>query len=368
MAKMNLMTAALVAAVSTVGCGADSQPEAAKVETAVVAAEAAAEKAPAKDPNEVAVSVNGEKMTRGEIDATVKEMIAPYAANASEADLAEMKGEAAKQVAQQFMVATALRQKAEKLGYKVSDEDLKTQQEELMKRLAGMPGAPKTFDEYLAKDPRGAEKAKAEFKNGTLIEKMLKAEVVDKAEKQDFTAEAQKIVDQIAQANAEAEKGVGAALEKIKELKAELDKTPADQKAAKFAELAKANSACPSGAKGGDLGEFGHGMMVPEFDKAAFELEVGQISEPVKTQFGYHLIMTTKKSDDKVQASHILIKAGQVQPVPQIDEVKAYMAKMESRKATRTFIMTTVQEADIKAADDFKEILPPPAAPAPAAK
>ena len=50
MAKMNLMTAALVAAVSTVGCGADSQAEAAKVETAVVAAEAAAEKAPAKDP------------------------------------------------------------------------------------------------------------------------------------------------------------------------------------------------------------------------------------------------------------------------------------------------------------------------------
>ena len=53
MAKMNLMTAALVAAVSTVGCGADSQAEAAKVETAVVAAEAAAEKALAKDPNEV---------------------------------------------------------------------------------------------------------------------------------------------------------------------------------------------------------------------------------------------------------------------------------------------------------------------------
>ena len=368
MAKMNLMTAALVAAVSTVGCGADSQAEAAKVETAVVAAEAAAEKALAKDPNEVAISVNGEKMTRGEIDATVKEVIAAYAANASEADLAEMKGEAAKQVAQQFRVSTALRMKAEKLGFTVTDADLKEQQETLMKRFAEMPGAPKTFDEYLAKDPRGLEKARAEFKTGVLIEKMLKAEVNAKVEKQDFTAEAQKMIDQITKSNADAENSSGDALKKINELKAELEKTPAAEKAAKFAELAKANSACPSGKKGGDLGEFGHGMMVPEFDKAAFELEVGQISDVVKTQFGYHLIMTTKKSEDKVQASHILIKAQTPQPVPTLDEVKSYLAKMESRKATRTFIMSVVQEADLKAADDFKVILPSPAAPDPEAK
>lgn len=364
MAKMNLMTAALVAAVSTVGCGADSQAEAAKVETAVVAAEAAAEKAPAKDPNEVAISVNGEKMTRGEIDATVKQIVATYGADASD----EMKDEAAKQVAQQFMVSTALRMKAEKLGFTVTDTDLKEQQETLMKRFAEMPGAPKTFDEYLAKDPRGLEKARAEFKTGVQIEKMLKAEVNAKVEKQDFTAEAQKMIDQITKSNADAENSSGDALKKINELKAELDKTPADQKAAKFAELAKANSACPSGKKGGDLGEFGHGMMVPEFDKAAFELEVGQISDVVKTQFGYHLIMTTKKSEDKVQASHILIKAQTPQPVPTLDEVKSYLAKMESRKATRTFIMSVVQEADIKAADDFKVILPSPAAPDPEAK
>ena len=57
-----------------------------------------------------------------------------------------------------------------------------------------------------------------------------------------------------------------------------------------FEELAQKFSLCPSGKEGGALGVFGRGQMVPEFEKAAFALDVGSVSEPVKTQFGYHLI------------------------------------------------------------------------------
>ncbi|MCA9482268.1 MAG: peptidylprolyl isomerase [Nitrospina sp.] len=63
-----------------------------------------------------------------------------------------------------------------------------------------------------------------------------------------------------------------------------------------FGEMAKSHSKCPSGASGGDLGEFRPGQMVPEFDKVVFNEEVGKVHGPVKTQFGYHLIEITSRS------------------------------------------------------------------------
>lgn len=64
-----------------------------------------------------------------------------------------------------------------------------------------------------------------------------------------------------------------------------------------FATVARARSLCPSGSEGGDLGSFRPGEMVPEFDKVVFSAEVGKVHGPVKTQFGYHLIEITRRSD-----------------------------------------------------------------------
>lgn len=63
-----------------------------------------------------------------------------------------------------------------------------------------------------------------------------------------------------------------------------------------FAELAAEYSDCPSSEQGGDLGDFGHGMMVPPFDRAAFALEVGEISNVVQTQYGFHIIKLTGRN------------------------------------------------------------------------
>lgn len=64
-----------------------------------------------------------------------------------------------------------------------------------------------------------------------------------------------------------------------------------------FADVAKKHSQCPSGQRGGDLGEFGPGQMVPEFDKVVFSAEVGEVVGPVQTQFGFHLIEVTSRTD-----------------------------------------------------------------------
>ena len=64
-----------------------------------------------------------------------------------------------------------------------------------------------------------------------------------------------------------------------------------------FADIAKQHSQCPSGQQGGELGEFGPGQMVKAFDDVVFSAEVGKVHGPVQTEFGYHLIEITSRSD-----------------------------------------------------------------------
>ena len=66
---------------------------------------------------------------------------------------------------------------------------------------------------------------------------------------------------------------------------------------ADFEELAKSHSQCPSGQRGGDLGEFGPGQIVVEFDQVVFNEEVGATHGPVQTQFGFHLIQIVSRTD-----------------------------------------------------------------------
>lgn len=65
---------------------------------------------------------------------------------------------------------------------------------------------------------------------------------------------------------------------------------------ASFEDVARDNSDCPSGAKGGSLGEFSPGQMVREFDDVVFSAELGKVHGPIKTQFGYHLIEITSRT------------------------------------------------------------------------
>lgn len=77
------------------------------------------------------------------------------------------------------------------------------------------------------------------------------------------------------------------ALKEVEDIKAAIDG------GADFADQAREHSECPSSRSGGDLGDFDRGMMVAPFEEVAFDLDVDEVSGPVETDFGYHLILRT---------------------------------------------------------------------------
>ena len=126
-----------------------------------------------------------------------------------------------------------------------------------------------------------------------------------------------------------------AALDKIKEIRERIVNDNAD-----FAEEAKKHSDCPSGAQGGSLGWFGRGMMVPEFDKAAFEMKKGEVSGVVTTEFGYHIIY---KADER--------GGGQQTIVDVHDQIKDLLRHEARGKAMDAYVAELREKATIEYKD-----------------
>ncbi len=99
-----------------------------------------------------------------------------------------------------------------------------------------------------------------------------------------------------------------------------------------FEEAAKAHSTCPSKENGGDLGEFGKGQMVKEFEDAAFSAEIGKVTDPVKTQFGYHLIKVEKSNEAGTQEFEA-VKTQIADQLLQQKKAAAFNEKLEALKA-----------------------------------
>ena len=360
--KIGLIGTAALAAMMVVGCGkkdAAADGDKAAVKPAGAAAAASV------DPKKVAVQVNDAKLTYGEMDADIAKIIEAQKIPAEQVEQA--KTYFREQMAQQFVMKSLLLAEIGKKGMKLSDEDRKKREEEFLKSVAGRPNAPKTIDELLEKHPFGKERARKEFDESILIQKLLEQEVTSKIKLDD-----KKVDEQFAVATSNytaAAKAAAGAEGKIKDLKKQLDGLKGDALTNKFAQLAKEHSDCPSKSKGGDLGPFTRGQMVPEFDKVAFELEPLKVSDPVKTQFGWHLVMVTKKmpavkaegdkpaEPEKVQASHILLTSRKPDKAPTRDDVVAQMKRPQEQVAMRKYFDGLRATAKITA-PDFPSLQP----------
>ena len=318
--------------------------------------------------NESLLTVNGKSLTRCELDKDVASLMESRKAQIPAEQMEETRKMFENQLAQKFLMETLLLDEAKKQGLDtVAPEDLQKKKDEIVKEGSKQPGGPKNFEEFAEKYPLGKDKAEQALKDVIVIQRLLKKEVEDKVVID--AAEVDKTVKNLKEAAEKAAKDAAGAETKIKDLKARLDKVPAKDVAAKFAEIAKAESGCPSKEKGGDLGEFAKGQMVPEFEKVAFSIEPGKVSDPVKTQFGWHLILVTKKvpavkaegdkpaSPEKVQASHILLTARAAQPAPSKEDVEKRMKMMKSQQAMGAYFDALRKSAKIEA-PGFPELAP----------
>ncbi len=315
--------------------------------SAAPAAAAATTPAAAKDPNEVVASINDTKYLRKDMDKVVTALL--KAQNVPAAQQEEARKYFEQRAVYSFVMKTLILGEAKKQAIAVTDEDRKAQTAKMEESLKAQN---KTVAQYFKESPLGEESAKAEFEDGLIIDKLLQKNVLDSIKID--AADVAKTIADIEKQNAEiAEKNKG------------LDGTNAVKKAkieglkkqlaagGDFAELAKANSDCPSSQKGGDLGEFTRGQMVKAFEDAAFSQEVGKVGDIVETPFGYHLIKVTAKSPaleakgdapakpESVTASHILIKteqAQQPQPVPTKEQIETHLKQQKSREAVQKYL------------------------------
>ena len=226
------------------------------------------------------------------------------------------------QAANSLLMQALFAQEALSRGFKPSIEKAREQLEKFRKQLGE-----EKFAQQLAASGRSKEDVITELANTMAISAMIDSlnQVTEQEAKKFFDENPQMFTQyrasHILAKFPDAENGKAPspidkakAMERLKVAQKEL----AEGK--DFATVAGAHSDCPSKEKGGDLGEFGPGMMVPPFEEALLKLKPGEVSEPVETQFGYHLI-----------------KAGE-HSKPTFDEVKDnLMEQLKNQKNQKTF-------------------------------
>jgi peptidyl-prolyl cis-trans isomerase C len=255
--------------------------------------------------DDVVLTVNDRKVTRGEIDRALEEGIGvPLSAFPAE-QRARIREQFSAKVEERVVDEVLLSAAAEKEGLAGSPEEVNATVERIR---SGMPEG-MSFEEQLGKANLTEETLRSEIGKSLAIEKLLRrateavaapaAEAVERfhAEHPDLfrkpeSVEARHILFAVdPKSGDEAKEKVRKQAEEVRELLV--------KDAGRFAALAAEHSGCPSGKKGGDLGRFERGQMVPEFEAAAFAQKEGEIGSVVETPYGFHIIQVQSHETEK---------------------------------------------------------------------
>lgn len=333
---------AILLVIANIGCKPKGPEETGAEKTA-----AGAKETPKSDADKVAVTVDGVNITEGDVQSLIKPQLDMIAAQSNQLPptmVEQYKKQLREDALEQLIRSTLLDQKVKDANIVVTDQEVVDKIREIASgspNLLSLEEVKKQLEQY----GQDFEKVKQDVRTGLLRDRFMEVQWQGKI---DVTEdEARKYYEQNPK-RFETPEQIRAShiLIKFDAADSSADPNAAKAKArattegllrqinegADFAELAKAHSVCPSAPGGGDLGFFPRGQTTPLFEKAAFELQVGQISGIVETEYGYHIIKVTDHKDAGV-ISFEQAKADIVEQLRQEKQAKFVEEYITSLKA-----------------------------------
>ena len=284
----------------------------------------------------VAVTVNGVDINESRIEAQLKPQLAKVGAQLPSTFVEQYKNQLRQQILEGMIVEQLLDGKVKENNIIVTEEEVVGH---LEKAAAQQNLSLSDIKEMMEARGQSFDEAKQRIKKGMAYQKLMEAQWAGKInvtedDAKKYYSENAKQLEQVrashilikprtADPNADPNEVKATAKAKTENLLKQI-KDGAD-----FAELAKTNSACPSSKQGGDLNFFARGQMAPAFERAAFALKPGQVSDVVETQFGYHIIKVTDRKNDTFEKAKDDVMKLLTQP-KQADLAEEYIASLKA--------------------------------------
>jgi peptidyl-prolyl cis-trans isomerase C len=284
----------------------------------------------------VAVTVNGVDINESRIEAQLKPQLAKVGAQLPSTFVEQYKNQLRQQILEGMIVEQLLDGKVKDSNIVVTDANVV---EYLEKAAAQQNLSLSDIKEMMEARGQSFDEAKQQIKKGMAYQKLMEAQWAGKInvtedDAKKYYSENAKQLEQVrashilikprtADPNADPNEVKATAKAKAENLLKQI-KDGAD-----FAELAKTNSDCPSSKQGGDLNFFARGQMAPAFERAAFALKPGQVSDVVETQFGYHIIKVTDRKNDTFEKAKDDVMKLLTQP-KQADLAEEYIASLKA--------------------------------------
>jgi len=326
-------------------------PDFSKSTVSLVPPDAQKEGEPSISSDTVIAKVNGDEIVFGDIQAQLQQMLSQVPQNIPPQAIQQQLPAMMNRILNGIVTEKLLKDKVEEADIKVTQKDVDEQIEEIKEQ---MPEG-QNLEDILKMQGMTMDKLREQVKESLPIKKLIDKNVGEPKEptQEEIKEFYEQNKDSFVQPEAVTARHIligfdedddddskAKKLEEIKVIRKKIVDEDAD-----FSEMAKEHSTGPTGSRGGSLGQFQRGQMVPAFEEVAFSIDIDKVSEPVETQFGYHLITVDEREEEKT----VPIEEAE-------DRIATYLKQQDQQGKIQEYIEGLRDEADIEMVKNLSEI------------